>query len=275
MRYSLWDSVKSVEYEYFKSLMKIVKIFNRIANECKDDEVKYSDVMNKFQNTKQYDKYIYSIVKRMVTPLSVKNEATWRKAAKKSNLSPKLYKILLRELKDNSAFDDIIKNNAKLIKTLPNDVANKVVNVVRRETLKGTRASTIEQIILKKTKEYARASAKLIARTEVSKTQSAITQVRSKRIGINWYVWRTERDGLRVRKSHRRMEGVLVNWNDPPSPEKLIGEKDVGKYHAGNIWNCRCYSAPLLEIDDVKWPHEVYMNGKIKKMNRKEFEKYV
>ena len=71
------------------------------------------------------------------------------------------------------------------------------------------------------------------------------------------------------------MEGVLVNWNDPPSPEKLIGEKDVGKYHAGNIWNCRCYSAPLLEIDDVKWPHEVYMNGKIKKMNRKEFEKYV
>lgn len=61
-------------------------------------------------------------------------------------------------------------------------------------------------------------------------------------------------DGLRVRKSHRIMEGVLVNWNMPPSPERLAGEKDVGNYHAGNIWNCRCYPEPLISVDDIRWP---------------------
>lgn len=69
------------------------------------------------------------------------------------------------------------------------------------------------------------------------------------------------------------MEGVIVNWNDPPSPEELAGEESVGHYHAGNIWNCRCYSEVLLDVDDVKWPHKVYSNGQIKNMSKKEFEK--
>ena len=39
----------------------------------------------------------------------------------------------------------------------------------------------------------------------------------------------------------------------------------------GNIWNCRCYPEPLLEVDDVKWPHKVYIDGQIKMMNKNEF----
>lgn len=68
------------------------------------------------------------------------------------------------------------------------------------------------------------------------------------------------------------MEGVLVNWNEPPSPEALAGEKSVGNYHAGNIWNCRCYPEPLIEIDDISWPHKVYTNGKIQTMGKMQFE---
>ena len=67
------------------------------------------------------------------------------------------------------------------------------------------------------------------------------------------------------------MNDVLVSWNNPPSPELLVKEKDVGRYHAGNIWNCRCYSEPLIDIDDVKWPHKVYINGSIQKMSKARF----
>ena len=130
-----------------------------------------------------------------------------------------------------------------------------------------------EALIKEKTDKHAKASERLIARTEVSKTTTALTKARSENLGINWYVWRTVLDGLRVRKSHRIMEGVLVNWNMPPSPEKLAGEKDVGNYHAGNIWNCRCYPEPLISVDDIRWPHKIYINGRIEIISKKEFEK--
>ena len=151
------------------------------------------------------------------------------------------------------------------------DVAEKTLFDVEKYTLQGLRASEIAAKIEKYTVQHSRASAKLIARTEVSKTTTALTRARSENLGINWYVWRTALDGDRVRKSHRNMEGVLVRWSEPPSPEKLVGEKDVGNYHAGNIWNCRCYPEPLLEPDDVRWPHRVYMQGTIQSIAKQKF----
>lgn len=231
--------------------------------------------MNNFQNSYQYEKFITAAVKRMVTPLSSINEQTWRKAARKSTQSKFLYGLLIDDIKQNheAMINEQIITNASLIRTLPNDVAEKVVKNIAEEAIKGKRARPIEKIIRQDTDKHSRASARLIARTEVAKTQSAITKSRAQNLDMHWYVWRTALDGNRVRKSHRLMEGVIVNWNDPPSPEELAGEQSVGRYHAGNIWNCRCYSEVLLDVDDVKWPHKVYRNGQITKMNKTEFLK--
>ena len=210
----------------------------------------------------------------MVTPLAIQNMKTWRKAAKKSTKNPYLYKLLMREI-NNGLKNDIniqIEENANLIKTLPTDVAKKVTKDIEEMALKGMRASEIAKVIREQTDKHSRASAKLIARTEVSKTTTALTKARCDNLDLHWYVWRTAEDGDRVRKSHRIMEGVLVNWNEPPSPEALAGEKSVGNYHAGNIWNCRCYPEPLIEIDDISWPHKVYTNGKIQTIGKMQFE---
>lgn len=274
MRFDLWRRARSVENEYLKSLFILCDMFKRIANSSQGDQALYIDRMNKFQNSLQYETFIMSAVKRMVTPLEVQNMQTWRKAARKSTRSKFLYNLLLEEM--NQGIGQIINNqvleNAALIRTLPNDVAQKVVQDIEKETIEGRRAEEIESIIRKYTDKHSRASARLIARTEVSKTQSALTQARAQQLDLQWYVWRTALDGDRVRKSHRLMEGVLVNWKDPPSPEELVGEKNVGRYHAGNIWNCRCYSEPLLDIDDVKWPHKVYQSGQIVTMGKRQFE---
>lgn len=275
MKYDAWRRIKSVEKEYLNSLLRLVKIFNKIAKSSGSDQSKYVQAMRNFQNSSQYEKYVYSAVKRMVTPLEVGNMKTWRQAAKKATQGRFLYSLLMDELKQgkNKVIQNQIIENANLIKTLPNDVAKKVVNDIAEASLKGMRAESIEKIIRDKTDQHARASARFIARTETAKTQSALTKARCEELGLRWYVWRTAQDGNRVRKSHQVMEGVLVAWSNPPSPEELAGEISVGNYHAGNIYNCRCYSEPLLEIDDVKWPHKVHLNGQIQTMSKSEFIK--
>lgn len=274
MKFSSWRRSLKIENEYLKSLNVLCDMFNRIAKESGSDQEKYIRLMNEFQRSSQYENYILSAIRRMVTPIYVENESTWRRAAKKSTKGKFLYGILLEEM--NQGMGDMIRyqvlENAQLIRTLPNDIAQKVALDIAENALKGKRARSIEKIIREQTDKHSRASARLIARTEVSKTSTALTKSRSNKLGIRWYVWRTSLDGDRVRKSHRNMEGVIVNWDNPPSPESLVGEKSVGNYHAGNIWNCRCYPEPLIEIDDVKWPHKVYLNGQITTMGKREFE---
>ena len=273
MKYSIWRQSRRIENEYLKTLYTLCDMFRKIAHSVGEDQALYIQRMNQFQNSYQYEKYIMSAVKRMVTPIADINAKTWREAARKSTRGRFLYDLLMEELQQGKdiLINDQLLENAALIKTLPNDIAEKVVKDIADEALKGKRARSIEKIIKQETDKHSRASARLIARTEVAKTQSALTRVRAQSLDIQWYVWRTALDGNRVRPSHRLMEGVLVNWNDPPSPEALAGEKSVGNYHAGNIWNCRCFSEVLVDIDDVKWPHKVYRNGQIQMMSKREF----
>lgn len=275
MKYEDWRRIKTVEKTYLNSLLKLVKIFQKIAKYSGNDQQKYIDAMMNFQKSMQYEKFINSVVKRMVLPIDVGNQRTWREAAKKATKGKFLYRLLMDELKQGTGniIQQQVIENASLIRTLPSDVAEKVAQDVSENALKGARAESIEKIIRDKTVQHTRASARLIARTETAKTQSALTKARCEQLGLRWYVWRTALDGNRVRLSHRIMEGVLVNWNNPPSPEELVGEKYVGHYHAGNIWNCRCYSEPVLEIDDIRFPARVYYNGQIVMMNKSEFEK--
>lgn len=274
MKFKRWKGSLNVEREYRKSLEVLCDIFDKIAKSSEGKTDLYVRRMQNFQNSVQYERYIEAIIKRMITPISVSNQRTWREAAKKATKGKFLYELLQTEREQNLelAIQSQLIENASLIRTLPNDVALKVVKTVLEEQEKGKRATTIEQSILKYTSQYSRASARLIARTEVSKAQTALTKARCENLDIKWYIWRTAMDGDRVRKSHRNMEDVLVSWTNPPSPEALVGEKDVGNYHAGNIYNCRCYPEPLLEIDDVTWPHKVYHNGVITTMSRRQFE---
>ena len=176
------------------------------------------------------------------------------------------------ELEANDIYWDIVSRNSRLIQSMTNEAAERVSNIVAEGQAAGMRSEDMADDILRQWPTMTRAHAKLIARTESSKAASALTRSRAQSAGLNWYIWETSEDS-RVRSSHRHMDGVLVNWNDPPSPEALIDMKDYGKYHAGEFPNCRCYAAPLIEYDDVSWPHKVYRNGRIRYMRLSEFKK--
>lgn len=273
MKFTEWARNLRIENEYRKSLITLCDMFERLAGLAGGNQDVYVRSMSDFQRSDAYENFINSAVARMVTPVAEANMRTWREAAKKSTKGKMLYQALIEEFQQGTfrQIQNQIIENVSLIKTLPEDTAAKVVKDITDAQLRGLRARSIEKLIVESTSKHSRASARLIARTEVSKVTTAITKARSEQLDIRWYVWRTALDGDRVRKSHRNMEGVLVNWADPPSPERLVGEKDVGYYHAGNIWNCRCYPEPLLEVDDVQWPHKVYHQGRIEKMGKNKF----
>lgn len=274
MKFKKWKQSLTTEYKFLKALQEVCKQLKRIANSAGSDVDKYQQYIKSFQNSNAYKDYIRLAVTNMITGVANQNYKTWRQASQKAMKGQLLYKGLLQEMEKGlgKTINDMIEDNARLISTLPTDVADKVAKNIAALSYKGLRSSEIAKIIRQETDKHSRASAKLIARTEVSKATTALTQARSQEIGVNWYCWRTALDGPRVRKSHRNMEDVFVNWSDPPSPEALVGEKSVGYYHAGNIWNCRCYPEPIMELDDYTWPHKIYYQGKIQKMTKNKFK---
>ncbi|WP_370821319.1 phage head morphogenesis protein [Acidaminococcus massiliensis] len=208
----------------------------------------------------------------MATQVMQNGYRTWREAAAAGSKGTEIYYALVKDLNKTKVFQEIIDRNAELIKSVPADATKALSKAMAEGYEAGMRPEDLKADILERFSDVTEARARLIARTETAKAATALNRVRAQRIGAEWYVWRTS-DDARVRSSHEHMDGVLVNWNDPPSPEKLIGMKDYGAYHAGEFPNCRCYAEPLLEYGDVKWPHKVYRNGRITSMTLASFKK--
>ena len=89
-----------------------------------------------------------------------------------------------------------------------------------------------------KSGEVTKSRALLIAQTEVSRTATALTQARAEYIGSTSYRWRTSHD-IRVRHSHKKMEGKEVRWVAPPTLDGMTG-------HAGCFPRCRCYCEVIV-----------------------------
>lgn len=215
------------------------------------------------------------VAKQMATNVFSDGHKNWRQAAQAGSKGRFIYEALNKELTKTAtgvAYKAIIRENAKLIRSMPEDIARWTAGKIADQYAAGVRHEDIISDILERMPHMARSRAELIARTETSKASTALTRARSADVGLNWYVWRTSQDSC-VRGSHTHMEGVVVNWNNPPSPETLIHQKSVGNYHAGDIWNCRCFPAPLILFEDIQWPAKVYYRGRIERMSLAKFKK--
>lgn len=281
----LWEPKRRIELTFKRNLRCIAQeIIRRVDLNADIDTVQR--MLMTLSHTPEFTRFAESAAVKMVTGLFDDQGRTWRQAAKANMKSRTLYQALQRELQGPTGrlLMAQIQRNAGIIKTLPLHISLDVTDYIQRETMKGRRASAIAEEILERFPEHTKARAELIARTEVSKTQTALTESRSRLYGVNWYVWRAVGgkggDG-RTRKSHRNMSGVLVSWDDPPAPEDLfpvIGKNGrkyrntLGHYHAGCCPNCRCYAEPVIVLDVFTCPMRIYRNGSIRRITKKEFE---
>ena len=226
-------------------------------------------------NQPQFHQTAMSMALTMTAKVNAATAKSWREAARMAGRGNDIYTSIFASLQDIPGFFEAVRANADYIRSVPTDIADWITDKVQAESLKGRRASDIAVDILEKYPSMLESRAQLIARTEVSKTQLALTQARCANLGIDWYVWRTSRDS-RVRSPHDDMEGVLVAWSDAPSPEKLFPHPDAkpyGNYHAGGTFNCRCYPEPVVAVELVLFPCKVYHNGGIRQMTKEQFLK--
>lgn len=211
---------------------------------------------------------------QMVAAAAKQDAGSWRKAAEQGN-GRRIHEMLRSSLQGDvgRVMRVHIRAHAKLISTVPQNVAQEAAAYVAKRQAKGERADAIIQDLRRKLPGLAAYRIDTLARTQVASTVTAITRARADSLELPWYEWDTSED-LRVRPSHRNMDLVLVRWKEPPAPEELIGvESKLGHYHAGNCPNCRCDANVLVDLDQVSWPHKVYYEGRISRMGRRAFEK--
>lgn len=255
---------RKTEAEYQKALLKILHLIKKkcLTHKKDDDKIK---ALRDIVNSADFNEYAESAVTKMVSLAISTNEKSWKAAAAKSSKGRKIYEALLNEHNQQhiqAIYQPIMENNMALIKTVSIEVANRMIDIMSQEHVEGSRAAVIAEHMSRYGADLTNYMLVRIARTESSKVSTAVTQIRSQNMGINWYIWRTS-DDARVRKAHQHMDDVLINWQDPPDPEALVGEKSYGSYHAGCIFNCRCYPEPIIDLNDLKWPHKAAIGNSI------------
>lgn len=145
----------------------------------------------------------------------------------------------LRRADMREALKQLQDEQVELITSLPVKAAERVHKLAVEAHVSGARAAEVAKEIMR-TGAVTKSRAMLIARTEVSRTGTAITEQRAAALGSTGYIWRTAGDSD-VRHTHKKLEGKFIEWNNPP-----IAGSNGERAHAGAIYNCRCWPEPVL-----------------------------
>lgn len=134
------------------------------------------------------------------------------------------------------------RRNVSLIKSVAEDYIDGVEDAIRDAFKRGVRPEELRRTILEHVGEFTfgtpEGRAKVIARDQIGKLQGELVEARQRGLGAKRYRWRTVGDGNRVRPEHRRREGQIFEWSDPPADG-----------HPGKPVSCRCWAE--LVIDDL------------------------
>jgi SPP1 gp7 family putative phage head morphogenesis protein len=136
------------------------------------------------------------------------------------------------------------RENIALIKTVPGQYLDRVKETVTNGWAQGMRWETLVKQI-EHDGDVTETRAKVIARDQTAKLNSAFNQERQQQIGIEKYEWSTSADE-RVRESHREVHGKVFRW-DEPGP--VAGSVDGEPCHAGFDIQCRCVALPVIEFE--------------------------
>lgn len=172
---------------------------------------------------------------KMLDAVNRQDENEWRERSRDMSLA---LRDELRNAPTGAALARLLDEQVELITSLPIEAALRVHDLTLAGVEDATRAREVAAEILR-SNEVTAGRARLIARTEVARTASKLTEARAVHIGSEGYIWRTSGDSD-VRDSHQKMNGKFVRWDTPPT---LV---DGTVTHAGQIYNCRCYPEAVI-----------------------------
>ena len=228
---------RKAETQYARQLREVAKQVGSIVRGLAPDGIvanvaQLITTLNRYGDVLQ--PWAESVAARMIADVSRRDALAWEQHGK---LIGQALKREIDQAPTGIAMRKALADQVKLITSLPREAAERVHKLTLEGMLNGTRAKEIAAAIMD-SGEVTKSRAMLIARTEVSRTATALTAARAQYVGSTSYIWRTSKDGD-VRPSHKKMEGKAVNWTEPPTLDDLVG-------HAGALPNCRCFVEPIL-----------------------------
>ncbi|WP_258178885.1 phage head morphogenesis protein [Burkholderia multivorans] len=175
---------------------------------------------------------------RMLEDLNRRDEQAWMQQAQEMS---RALRDELRRAPTGETMRALMAEQVTLIKSIPLEAAERVHRLTIEALEDSTRAAAISKEI-QRSGEVAKSRADLIARTEVSRAATSLTEARARAVGSTHYRWVTSGDSD-VRPGHRALNGKVFAWDDPPE----VNENGrIMRHHPGQIWNCRCYAEPIL-----------------------------
>lgn len=210
----------------YKAVFREVFTPERLERAERGDKTVISKALTSFQKSDKYKEFCKKFAERLAQRGLAEEKGLWRKyyeAAKAKHMYgiPNTYTAFQK-----SIYEKIVKKNFTMIKSIPDSIMKvwkqKDVTTLLRQVLEGKvgRGTFEKQLRLHGAK-----NAKMIARTETAKLQTAVTETRSKDLGSIAYIWRSSNDP-RTRPSHRKMNNVVVFWRkdaEKPLLDKMRG----------------------------------------------------
>jgi SPP1 gp7 family putative phage head morphogenesis protein len=178
---------------------------------------------------------------RLLAELNRRDEQAWIKQTAEMS---RALRDELRRAPTGKTMRTLMAEQVGLIKSIPLEAAERVHRLTVEALEDSTRAATISKAI-QESGVVAKSRADLIARTEVARAATSLTEARARSAGSTHYIWRTSGDSD-VRAGHRAMEGKVCAWDDPPQVKE---NGRVMRLHPGQIWNCRCWAEPIITED--------------------------
>ena len=141
-----------------------------------------------------------------------------------------------------------VDQNVSLIKSIPQECLSEMQAITQKGFVDGKTITDISKDI-RKAYSVSRSKALFIARDQMAKLNSEITQYQQRDAGVNRYIWSTSGDE-KVRDSHAALDGKVFSWDAPPVVDKKTGRRA----HPGEDFQCRCVALPVFDYDDIDLP---------------------
>lgn len=271
------------ERDMLNELMRIADRVASVFRQLRNQALDVPGILKQIPSDPEFQSLVETLAKRFFARCVAKNDDTYKKSF--FGRAYKIFKSLSGDEDLNSFVEGQVAEKADLFRSIPVELANSLIPHINEWAMEGRSSDGIYTDLQAKLPDLLDFQIRRIARTEISKTFTDITRFKCGKAGVEYYQWRAsggERGDGRTRFSHRAMSGVIVNWGDPPAPEKLfpVRNKDgslqkssLGNYHAGCCPNCRCVAMPLVSLSDVEFPARLYSNGKIRNVGKRELTK--
>jgi len=219
---------------------QVGKLIDGLAPGGKVPKGKLGTLMKSLREyAKLLEPWARAVAQRMHVDVERRDASSWME------LSREMGAELQREIREAptaALMRSLMSTQVDLITSIPREAAERV-HKLTTQAISATagRADEIAKDIMR-SGQVSTGWAKLIARTETSRTAALLMESRSRYVGSTHYIWHTSEDSD-VRKEHRRLNGKVFAWTTPPNAGSSTAPM---YYHPGCGPNCRCYAEPIL-----------------------------